>query len=91
VPQESIAPQPSLMVPQFFPWAAQVVGVQALGPQTLGVPPAPQLSPGPQVPHESTELQPSLMVPQFFPWAEQVVGVQLPVPQTLGVPPPPQA
>ncbi len=78
------------MVPQFLPWAAQVVGVQGVGAQTLGVPPAPQVSPGPQVPHESTELQPSLMVPQSFPWAVQVVGVQLPVPHTLEVPLPPQ-
>ena len=78
------------MVPQFLPCAAQVVGVQGVGAQTLGVPPAPQGSPAPQVPHGSTELQPSLMVPQSLPWAAQVVGVQLPVPQTFAVPPPPQ-
>jgi len=68
----------------------QVVGVQALAPQTLGVPPPPQVSPVPHVPHWSTALQPSLMVPQFLPWAAQVVGMQLPAPQTLAVPPPPQ-
>src|SRR5207245_4863365 len=28
VPQVSVPPQPSRIVPQFFPWAAQVVGVQ---------------------------------------------------------------
>src|SRR5262245_8502411 len=28
-PQVSVPPQPSGMVPQFLPWAAQVVGVQA--------------------------------------------------------------
>ena len=30
-PQVSVPPQPSGMVPQFFPWAAQVVGVQGAG------------------------------------------------------------
>src|SRR5438128_3375803 len=30
-PQVSVPPQPSGMVPQFFPWAAQVVGVQGGG------------------------------------------------------------
>jgi hypothetical protein len=64
--------------------------VQGVGPQTFGVPPAPQVSPVPHVPQESTELQPSLMVPQFLPSAAQVVGVQGPVPQTFGVPAPPQ-
>jgi hypothetical protein len=43
VPHWSVDPHPSLMAPQFFPWAAQVVGVQLLPPQTLGVPPPPQL------------------------------------------------
>jgi hypothetical protein len=85
-----VLPQPSLIAPQFFPWAAQVVGVQALPPQTLGVPPPPQDCPPVQVPHWRTELQPSLIVPQFFRWAAQVVGEQLPAPQTLAVPPPPQ-
>src|SRR5213594_2153894 len=30
-PQVSVPPQPSGIVPQFFPWAAQVVGVQGAG------------------------------------------------------------
>jgi hypothetical protein len=30
VPQVSVPPQPSEIVPQFFPWAAQVVGVHAV-------------------------------------------------------------
>src|SRR5262245_21589043 len=43
VPQSRVAPQPSLMLPQFLPWAAQVVGTQSC-PQTLGVPLPPQVS-----------------------------------------------
>ena len=30
VPQERVPPQPSEIVPQDFPWAAQVVGVQVV-------------------------------------------------------------
>jgi hypothetical protein len=41
VPHWSVFPQPSLIAPQFLPWAEQVVGVQAVPPQTLGVPPPP--------------------------------------------------
>jgi len=40
VPQFSVPPHLSEMVPQLTPWAAQVVGVQ---PQTPGVPPPPQV------------------------------------------------
>jgi len=90
LPHWSVAPQPSLIAPQFLPWALHVVGVHAGAPHTLGVPPPPQVWPEPQVPHCRTELQPSLIVPQFFPWAAQVVGEQLPTPQTFAVPPPPQ-
>src|SRR5207245_4868482 len=36
-PQVSVPPQPSGIVPQFFPWAAQVVGVQ--GTTALGTVP----------------------------------------------------
>lgn len=41
VPQFSVPPQPSLIVPQLTPWAAQVVGVQeeaqeTESPQMLG-------------------------------------------------------
>jgi hypothetical protein len=52
------------MVPQFLPSAAQVVGVQ---PQTLGVPPPPQLWFPEQVPQLIEPPQPSEMVPQFLP------------------------
>ena len=51
LPHWSMPPQPSLIAPQFFPWAAQVVGVHAGAPQTLAVPPPPQVWPEPQVPH----------------------------------------
>src|SRR5262249_35382375 len=40
-PQVSVPPQPSGIVPQFFPWAAQVVGVQT--PQTFATPPPPHV------------------------------------------------
>src|SRR5262245_34096547 len=85
-PQVSVPPQPSGIVPQFFPCAAQVVGVQA--PPTFAVPPPRQVSGAPQTPQVSVPPQPSGIVPQFFPCAAQVVGVQ--VPQTFAVPPPPQ-
>jgi hypothetical protein len=43
LPHWSVPPQPSLMLPQFLPWAAQVVGVHVLPPHTFGVPPPPQV------------------------------------------------
>ncbi|HZJ56302.1 MAG TPA: hypothetical protein VFD38_19325 [Myxococcaceae bacterium] len=43
LPHWSVPPHPSLIEPQFFPWAAQVVGVHVLPPQTFGVPPPPQV------------------------------------------------
>src|SRR2546425_4202598 len=46
VPQASVPPQPSRIVPQFLPWAAQVVGVQVQS--GMGVPthaPPAQVSP----------------------------------------------
>jgi hypothetical protein len=70
--------------PQFLPWAAQVVGVQ---PQTLGVPPPPQVFVPVQAPQVRVPPQPLEIEPQFLPWAAQVVGVQ---PQTLATPAPPQ-
>ena len=50
VPQLSVPVQPSEMVPQFFPWAAHVVGVQGMTPQTFGEPPPPQTSGAVQLP-----------------------------------------
>jgi hypothetical protein len=66
-PQFKLPPHPSGMVPQFLPWAAQVVGWQM---QTL----LPHIRPAPQAPQSSVLPQPSERVPQFFPWAAQVVG-----------------
>jgi hypothetical protein len=42
LPQVRVLPHPSAIVPQFFPCAAQVVGVQLM-PHTLVVPPPPQV------------------------------------------------
>jgi hypothetical protein len=53
------------MLPQFLPWAAQVVGVQEPVPQTLAVPPPPQVWLDPQVPQLTLPPQPSGMLPQF--------------------------
>ena len=69
-------PQPSPTGPQFTPSAAQVVGVQVLLPQTLGMPPPPQVWPAGQLPHWRRLPQPSPAGPQFTPCAAQVVGVQ---------------
>ena len=85
-PQVSVPPQPSEIAPQFFPCAAQVVGVQV--PQTFATPPPPQVCGAVQAPQVSVPPQPLEIVPQFFPCAAQVVGVQ--VPQTFATPPPPQ-
>jgi hypothetical protein len=54
-----VAPQPS--DPQFLPLQ---LGVQ---PQTLAVPPPPQVCGDVQVPQVSVPPQPSLIVPQFLP------------------------
>ena len=64
-PQVSVPPQPSAIVPQFFPCAAQVVGVQP-PPQTLATPP-PQVWGAVQEPQVSVPPQPFEIVPQFFP------------------------
>ena len=58
-------------------------------PQTLGVPPPPQVWPAGQLPHWRRPPQPSPAGPQLTPSAAQVVGVHA-LPQTKGVPPPPQ-
>lgn len=79
VPQLSVPEQPSGMVPQFFACNAQVVGVQVPTPQTLAVPPPPQVS--------RPEQLPQLSMPQCFPSIVQVAGTQLPPPPPV-VPPP---
>src|SRR5262249_13997599 len=60
-PQVSVPPQPSGMVPQFLPWAAQVVGTQA-GGGTLANVPAQRVWFAPQVIRRSTAL-PAATVP----------------------------
>jgi len=56
-PQVSVPPQPSGTVPQFLPCAAQVVGVHAGGgvprPQTLAIPPPPQVCGAVQAPQKN--------------------------------------
>jgi hypothetical protein len=90
---------PSKIVPQFLPWAVQlVVGVQA--PQTPARPPPPQVCGEAQEPHDETVREaPQLSVPvsepQLLPRREQkaalLSGVQVePPPQTPAMPPPPQ-
>jgi len=64
------------MLPQFFPCAEQVVGEQLPDPQTLAVPPPPQLWPEPQVPQLTLPPQPSGIVPQFCS-APHARGVQV--------------
>src|SRR5207253_11364881 len=68
VPQVSVPPQPSRIVPQFFPWAAQVVGVQVQ--PGMGVPThAPPA-------HASAEVQglPSLQGALFGVWTQPTAG-----------------
>src|SRR5438445_66816 len=70
VPQMSVPPQPSRIVPQFFPWAAQVVGVQVqpgMGAPTHA-PPA----------HASPEVQglPSLQGRLFGVFTQPIAGSQ---------------
>src|SRR5438874_1751036 len=70
-------PQPSPMGPQLAPAAAQVRGVQAGGPHTLGVPPPPQVSGAVHMPQSSTPPQPSPTGPQLAPASAHVRAVQV--------------
>ena len=65
-PQARLWPQPSPMLPQYWPPATeQVCGTQAGSPQTLGMPVPPQVSGAVQVsPHTIGWPQPSPIVPQ---------------------------
>jgi hypothetical protein len=69
LPQLSVPPHPSAMLPQFLPCAAHVVGVQ---PHTFDVPPPPQLFTPAHAPHATFvrrfphESGP-VTAPQFFP------------------------
>lgn len=77
VPQLSTAAQPSDAVPHSKPSEAQLRGVQVPVPQTLGVPPPPQVWPLLQVPQVSVPPQPSETLPQVAPSAEQLFGEQV--------------
>jgi hypothetical protein len=72
VPQFSVPPQPSGMVPQLF--VGHVLGVQVCVMHTLFV----QVALTAHVPHWSVPPHPSGMLPQFLPCAAHVVGVQPP-------------
>jgi len=76
-PQSIWPPQPLPTIPQYFPplGGTQTVGVQrpeSIGaPQTLEVPPPPQVNPPAQSAHMSCLPHPSPMLPQYVPpgWA----------------------
>ena len=71
VPQSSVPPQPSGMLPQFMPRAAHVVGVH---PQTFAVPPPPHVCGAVHAGQSRTPPQPSDFCPQSF--GPHVPGVQ---------------
>src|SRR5260370_10266403 len=85
LPHEMVPPQPSAMLlPQLYPAEAQVVAVQ---PQTLAVPPPPQVWGAVQVPQLSVPPQVSERpLPPLYPRCPPVLAEQ---PHTLAVPPPP--
>jgi hypothetical protein len=72
VPQLSVPPHPSGIVPQLF--VGQVFGVHVCVTHTLFV----HVALTAHVPQFSDPPHPSGMLPQFLPCAEQVVGVQPP-------------
>src|SRR5580700_2988253 len=76
VPQSSMPPQPSPLVPQLTPSAMQVVGTHEV-PQTLGTGgvPAPHTWFPVHMPHMRMPPQPSLIDPQLAFCAAQVVAV----------------
>src|SRR2546425_12431207 len=76
-PQVSVPPQPSGIVPQFVPCAAQVVGVQALGggapsPQMFAMPPLPQSCGAVQAPPRTAPPHPRGIVALVWRRAAQV-------------------
>jgi hypothetical protein len=82
LPHGSVLPQPSEACPHVMFWLAHVIGVQLSGlppvlpPQTLGMPPPPQV-PASQVPHWTTPPHlVSVAAPQFAPSCAHVEGTQ---------------
>jgi hypothetical protein len=78
-PQARVPPQPSAIVPQCAPSAAQVVGWQHWFDEVHS-------SPLEQEPQFSVPPQPSPVVPQCAPSAAQVVGVQQRLPTQVSPP-----
>jgi hypothetical protein len=73
LPHEICPPQPSLAAPHWYPAGHDVFFWQT--PQTLAVPPPPQVSSAPvQEPQSSIPPQPSDILPHWPAW--QVFGVQ---------------
>src|SRR5437868_1022136 len=91
-----VLPQPSPILPQYWPfgcWHATGVQFAPTAPQTPAVPPPPQVWAAEQAPQLTVLPQPSPMTPQYCPFAcWQATGVQFATtaPHTLAVPPPPQ-
>jgi hypothetical protein len=85
VPQSSVVPQPSSMLPQVAPSASQVLGEQ---PHWWALPLPPQVAGAWQVPQWSVPLQPSGASPQSYPRPPHVAGVQGPGPHRFGPPAP---
>jgi hypothetical protein len=90
-PQLSEPPQPSGMVPQFLPAAAQVVGTHGVVPH-LFAPAPPQNSPAGQSPQLVVPLQPSAIAPHSallssqVTWLAQVHWPELQVAGSVQVP-----
>jgi hypothetical protein len=98
-PQLIVLPQPSAMLPQFWPAGHVVFGVQVGEPHWFATPPPPQIAPLMHlpVPQSMTPPQPSATFPHSnAPHEATVRGVHVPPPpvpsppQMLGIPPPPQ-
>jgi hypothetical protein len=86
-PHGTEPPQPSEIVPQLSAAGQLVRGWQGGVPQTLSVPPPPQVCPeGQELPQDTVPPQPSGTEPQLSPEGQLVIGLQ---PQTFAVPPPP--
>ncbi len=79
VPQESVAPHPSPVLPHASPCWTQVFGVQVV-PHSKGRPAPPQVCPVGQSPQDSMAPHPSLMRPQLAPPSKksaQILAAQL--------------
>ena len=81
-PHETVPPQPSGTVPQLSPAGQVVAGVH---PQTLGVPPPPQVCGAVHAgPQETVPPQPSEKLPHINPCWAQVRGTQPPTHLPVG-------